>query len=343
MSVFKRPGSPFYYCGFQIEGRKFLRSTRRTSEREARAEERRIKAAEHTKLKERRTDGITIDQGFAKYWREHGHKLAWASEVERYIKQILERVNGHMLVENMTDAEVNDFVQIRSAEGGGEYAINRALAIWRAMHKRARKRWKQKTQEIDWAEFFNPESKRVRFITLDEARHLIDCSPWRLAVAIEWTLYTGCRKEETYSLTRDDIFLDRGHAIVTAKGGKRQTIWLSEQAIDLLARIEPRGRYVFDRRGHRYAFEHALAKAGISDFRWHDLRHTHATWLRQSGAPVEIVQRSLGHAAIGTTMRYAHVDDGELRDALRRLPSLAGSTAKIVSIKSLKSQGRTGK
>ena len=339
MSVFKRPGSPYYYTNFQIEGRKFLRSTKRTTEREARTEAKRLKAEELAKSKERTgRDRLSIDQGFGKYWKEHGHKLAWASEVERYIKEILSRIDPRMLIEDLTDSEVNDFVQKWTEEGRGDYALNRSLAIWRAMHRRARKRWKQKTQEIDWTDFLNPEEKRVRFGTLEEMRALIDASPLHLAVAIEWSLYTGCRQFETYGLTWDDVHLDRGYATVIAKGGRTHTVWLTEQAMDLLGRLARRGRYVFDRRGMRRAFAKALAKTGLHDFCWHDLRHTHATWLRQSGAPVEVVQRSLGHADIATTMRYAHVDDTELQDALRKLPSLAAITPKIVSIKSRKSQ-----
>jgi integrase len=167
---------------------------------------------------------------------------------------------------------------------------------------------------------------------------LIDASPRRLAEAIEWSLYTGTRKFETYGLTWTDVFLDRGYATVLAKGGRRHVVWLTEQAMDLLGRVERRGRYVFDQRGQRRAFDLAKKKVGLEDFRWHDLRHTHATWLRQSGAPLEVVQRSLGHADLAMTQRYAHVDDSELQDALRKLPSLGGITPKIVSIKSRKRQ-----
>lgn len=335
MSVFKRPGSPFYYTNFQIAGRKFLRSTKRTTEREARQEERRIKADERAKLKERAgaSNSLSIDQGFGRYWKEHGHKLAWASEVERYIGEILKRVDPQMLIEDLTDADVNDFVQQWDNDERGAYALNRSLAIWRAMHRRASKKWRQKTSEIDWADFLNDEEKRVRHATVEEMRALIDASRPSLAVAIEWSLYTGCRKSETYGLAWDEVFLDRGQAIVTAKGGRRHTVWLTEQAMDLLGRLERRGRYVFDRRGQRRAFANSVKAVGLQDFCWHDLRHTHATWLRQAGAPVEVVQRSLGHADIATTMRYAHVDDSELREALRRLPSVGITPAKIISIK----------
>jgi integrase len=339
MSIFKRAGSPYYYTEFQISGQRFLRSTRRTTEREARAEERRLKEEKRAELKERAgREQFTLDDGFGRYWDEHGQHLAWSSEVERYIQQILTRVDPHILIENLTDAEVNDFVQTRIKEGGGEYAVNRALSIWRSMHRRARTKWKQRTQVIDWTDFMNPESKRVRFLTIEEVLRLLECLPSRTALAVEWSVYTGCREAETFNLTWDDVYLDRGYAAVIAKGNKTHTVWLSEQAMDVLGRCERRGRYVFDKKNKRRAFEQALKKAGISDFCWHDLRHTFATWLRQAGAPLEIVQRACGHADLQTTQRYAHVADHELQEALRRLPSLAPGNAKIVSIKSLKSR-----
>jgi integrase len=121
-------------------------------------------------------------------------------------------------------------------------------------------------------------------------------------------------------------------------GGKTHTVWLSEQAMDVLSRCEHQSRYVFSKRNKRRAFDQGMKKAGISDFCWHDLRHTHATWLRQAGAALEVVQRSLGHADITTTQRYAHVADSELQEALRSVPSIGTSTAKIVRIKPLKNK-----
>lgn len=339
MSVFKRPGSPYYYTEFQIRGTRVCRSTRKRTEREARAEERIIKAEERTKLAAKRpTSRLTIDQGFGKYWIEHGSKLSktWASEVERYIKDILSRIDPDLKIEDLTDAEVNDYVQSHSAEGGGHYALNRALSIWRSMHKMARKKWKQATQEIDWTDFLNDEEKRVRHITIDEARILLDRIAPRTGLAVEWSLYTATRKFETFGLVWDDVHLDQGNAFVTAKGGRRHTVWLSEQAMDVLLRCERRGRYVFDKRNARKNFEAAVKKAGLQDFCWHDLRHTSATWARQAGVPVEVVQRMLGHADIETTMRYAHVVDSEVQEAMRKLPTVGTNTAKIVRLMPLK-------
>lgn len=344
MSVFKRSGSPFYYAEFQISGTRICRSTRKRTEREAKSEERIIRAQEQAKIGAKRaTNALTVDQCFGRYWIEKGSKLSpvWSREVERYIGGILARIDKDMRIEDLTDAEVNDYVQAHAAEGGGAYALNRSLSIWRSMHKMARKKWKQPTQEIDWSDFLNDEEKRVRHITIDEAQRLLDNTAPRTALAIEWSLYTATRQFETFGLVWDDVHLDQGKAIVTAKGGRRHTVWLSEQAMDVLSRCERRGRYVFDRRNARKAFEAGVKKTGLRDFRWHDLRHTAATWARQAGTPIEVVQRILGHADIETTMRYAHVADNEVQEAMRNIPRLGTNSAKIVRLIPLKKNDKS--
>lgn len=343
MSVSRRKGSPYYYAEFQIAGRRFFRSTKATTEREARAEERRLKQVIREQQRQARSavPGLTHERAFELYWQEHGQHLAatWASEVDRYCAQILERIDGDMLVSDLTDAEVNDFVQERVTEGGGTYAINRALAVWRGMHNRARTKWKQPTHAIDWSGFMNAEEQRVRWLTLEEAQRLIACLPQHVAIAVEWSLATGCREAETYGLRWDNVHMDRSYVMVAAKGGNRQIIRLTEQALDILARVPHGNGPVFDKCNQRKLFEEGLAAAGIEDFCWHDLRHTHATWLRQSGVALEVVQRSLRHTKITTTARYAHVADTELDEALRRLPSISPSQRKVIGISEKKING----
>lgn len=340
MSVFKRPGSPFYYAEFWIEGIRFLRSTKKTTEREARQEERKIKAEERAKLGDAGTSArLNLDQGFDKYWEEHGKSLAWADEVDRYIAEILARVDPKLMLEAVDDATVNDFVQRWKRENRGAYALNRALSIWRSMHYRASKKWKHKMQLVDWTDFLNDEEKRTRWITIEEAVRLISKLPPHIGLAVEWSLYTGCREAATFNLVWDDVHLDRGYATVTEKGGKRHTVWLTAHALDVLDRCVRRGRYVFSRRNKRRYFDKGLELAGIDDFSWHDLRHTHATWLGQAGAPLEVIQRSVGHASVTTTERYRHVADPELLAALQKLPSIGTITPKIVHLKPRKHKG----
>ena len=67
------------------------------------------------------------------------------------------------------------------------------------------------------------------------------------------------------------------------------------------------------------AFHVALKKAGITNFRFHDLRHTFASWLVMDGASLMEIKELLGHHDITMTMRYAHLAPDRLRDAVGRL------------------------
>jgi integrase len=75
----------------------------------------------------------------------------------------------------------------------------------------------------------------------------------------------------------------------------------------------------------RRAFEGALAKAGIKDFRSHDLRHTAASHLIMRGASLRDVQEILGDADLKMTQRYAHLSPAHLRGAVERLEGLTAT------------------
>lgn len=87
-----------------------------------------------------------------------------------------------------------------------------------------------------------------------------------------------------------------------------------------------RERYVFVsvRTGSRWkdignAWDSALEHAGITGFRFHDLRHTFATRARRAGMPLEVLQKVLGHSTIDLTMRYSHVGEEEMDEAINRM------------------------
>ena len=72
----------------------------------------------------------------------------------------------------------------------------------------------------------------------------------------------------------------------------------------------------------RTAFALALKRAGIKDFRFHDLRHTATSHLVMRGATLTDVKEILGHSDMKTTLRYAHLSPAHLRTAVDRLDGL---------------------
>jgi integrase len=92
------------------------------------------------------------------------------------------------------------------------------------------------------------------------------------------------------------------------------------------------------------AFNSAVREAGISDFKFHDLRHTAGTRLADAGADAFVIAEVLGHASLQMTKRYTHATDQRKRAALEALAKwskvgqkqeavAAGATAKVLKIK----------
>lgn len=73
-------------------------------------------------------------------------------------------------------------------------------------------------------------------------------------------------------------------------------------------------------------FKPAMKAAGIANFRWHDLRHTFASWLVQDGVPLDRVSKLLGHKSLAMTMRYAHLAPGQLENDVELLARTTRST-----------------
>src|SRR5262245_64596025 len=66
-------------------------------------------------------------------------------------------------------------------------------------------------------------------------------------------------------------------------------------------------------------FRPALRRARITNFSWHDLRHTFASRLAVAGGDIRTIQELLGHQSLAMTLRYAHLSPAHKRDAVRHL------------------------
>lgn len=71
----------------------------------------------------------------------------------------------------------------------------------------------------------------------------------------------------------------------------------------------------------------AVEAAGISNFKWHDLRHTFASWLVQDGVPLDRVSKLLGHKSLAMTMRYAHLAPNQLHEDVALLTKISTAVA----------------
>ena len=175
-------------------------------------------------------------------------------------------------------------------------------------------------------------SGRVRSLTRDEFRRLLAELPSHLADMALFSVATGLRQANVTRLQWRQVSLERRHLWVGAdqhKNGKAHSVPLNDAALEVLIRRQGDHRtHVFTYDGepiiqvNTKAWRNALVRAGIDDFRWHDLRHTFATWHREAGTPTHELQRLGGWKTQSMVERYAHVAPESLQFAAKRLDAL---------------------
>lgn len=158
--------------------------------------------------------------------------------------------------------------------------------------------------------------------------------------ALRLLLLTGSRLSEVLSSEWNAFDLDAGVWTKPSHHTKQKTeehVPLSAPALELLRAMKPRlahgplfiGRYgKLARVSLKRPWEYATERAGITDVRLHDLRHSFASHLASSGTSLAIVGKLLGHTQASTTLRYAHLQDKALRDATNQVSKLLSFPAK---------------
>lgn len=228
-------------------------------------------------------------------------------------------------------------IETRQRKQGREtlsYAVcNREVAVLRHLLRLAR-RWRliAEVPEIDMLK--EPEG-RLRFLSEAEiTRLLAACSESRnpyLTAIVTVALHTGLRKGEILGLMWDRVDFSRGVLRVTrTKNGRSREVPMDQDVDDALVKLKGRQEIglVFARGDGgawgqiRTAFAVALRRAGVADFRFHDLRHTAASHWTMRGASLKEVQELLGHQTITMTLRYSHLSPERLRTAVARLEGL---------------------
>lgn len=320
MSLFKRGDSPYWWVKFSLNGRRVQQSTG-TSER-AQAQE------FHDKLK-------------AALWEQHRlgvkPRRSWKEAVVRYIAETkhkrshdkdlahlrwLDRHFGSLSLNEITRDRVDEVKQIRLSESVSNASVNRILAVTRAVLRKAAYEW----EWIDRAPKVRllPEPQlRVRFLTMKQAKTLLKFLPEHLAAMAEFSMLTGLRQGNVRDLGWPQVDL-KGRKLWIhadqAKGGQAIPVPLPSRAVRLLkAQKGKHPERVFTFRGAPVeqvgtkAWRRALRRAGITDFRWHDLRHTWASWHAQRGTPQSVLQELGGWRSASMVRRYAHFSPEHLR------------------------------
>jgi len=318
MSLYKR-GNIWWVRFTAPNGQRVFRSAQTTNRRQAEEFE--------LKLKE-------------EYWRVHklGQRPAyrWEQAVVRYLKEAEDKAsidkditNFRWLDSRLRGVALRDIdrdrieriTQERRQEGASNATVNRMLALIRALLRKAEREWCW----IDKAPKIRllPEpNRRIRWLTREEADRLLMELPEHLRDMAAFTLATGLREANVVKLEWSQIDLAKRTAWIhpdQTKNRKAIAVPLNTDAVAILRRwVGRHKRYVFVYQGkpvtrcNNTAWRNALKRAGIEDFRWHDLRHTWASWHVQAGTPLHVLQELGGWSSYTMVQRYAHLGSEHL-------------------------------
>jgi len=258
-------------------------------------------------------------------------RRTWNDAVVRWTKETAHRATAHedlgklrwldrflrdLELEAINRALIDRIIAAKLAEGSSNATVNRILALVRAILRKAVREWEWLDRQPAIRLLKEP-SRRIRFLSREEATRLIAELPPHLADMTAFTLATGLRAANVSGLKWDQVDLERRLAWVhpdQAKARKAIAVPLNADAIEVMHRQIGKSReWVFTYKGKPVtqlstkAWYSALKRAGIGDFRWHDLRHTWASWHIQGGTPLFVLQEMGGWASASMVRKYAHL------------------------------------
>lgn len=198
--------------------------------------------------------------------------------------------------------------------------VNRMLALIRSILRHAANlEWIDRVPAI---KLLDEGEQDPRFLTREEAQALLVELPPHLAAAARFSLATGLREQNALRLPWNQVDMARRVAWVKsteAKAKQALSVPLNEVALDVLRGQQGKHRrWCFPGedggsppvRASNKSWYRAVERAGVAPLRWHDLRHTWASWHVMSGTPLEALQKLGGWRSIASVQRYAHFAPG---------------------------------
>lgn len=250
------------------------------------------------------------------------------SDVRRVLLN-LDPYLGDAMLDHVNGDLVWRIVQGEFKKGNKPATVNRYLSVLRNLLRMARDEW-QWIDTIPKIRMLQGEVERDRWLTRAEADRLIACCAPHLAALVRYALATGCRASEITGLEWDRVDLSRNTAWLNqTKNGTPRGVPLNVDAVQVLReQLGKHSRFCFTHQGEPIRWQlsntgwlGALKRAGIEDFRFHDLRHTWASWHRQAGTSCDELKDLGGWKSRTMVDRYAKFATENLLAAASRIES----------------------
>lgn len=307
MPLYRDEKSPLWYISITVKGRRIRKSTGTPDKQEAHRIHDQLKAD----LWQQKQDGVTWKDACAD-WLKHQPRDA----SDRYRLRALLTSIPDLPLDELTAADITPHIT------GAPATYNRALNLITAILNLAKRNGHLDTAPMLERKKIPPP--RIRWLTQDEWQRLDAQLPPHLKPLARFSIATGLRQHNATHLEWSQVDLRRKVAWIhadQAKAGKPIGIPLSDYALEALrGQIGQHDTWVFPYKHMKHgkevieplgqikaAWGKALQRARVDNFRWHDLRHTWATWHVQSGTPLEVLQKLGGWASYSMVLRYAHL------------------------------------
>jgi integrase len=283
------------------------------------------------------------------------YKRSWRTD-ESMIRNHLIPKLGSKAMGKISPPDVAMFINYMKSEGYASGTCNRALVLLKYSFSLAL-RWKiigLDTNPVKEIKTIKDDNKLERYLTEPQMKALThavqQCDNEVLQYIVLFLIYTGARKREVLDARWRDIdFAQRSWRIPKTKSSKVRHIPLSTGAVQVLTKLRDDihenfldDQFIFANPNTGkpfvsffYSWNSARIRAGLPDFRIHDLRHSFASYLVNAGRSLYEVQELLGHADIKTTSRYAHLNRERLVAAVEVVPQID------ISLQEPKTQAKT--
>lgn len=316
MAIYKQEKSGVWYIDFtSANGKRIRQSAGTKNKQQAQELHDQLKAQAWRVKNVGEKPRYSWQQAVVRYLTENANQKSLES-TKTALRYLDTKLNGFNLCD-ITKTVIDNIRLHKKSTGVKAGTVNRQMTVLRAILNAA--------QEWGWLEsapkvkMLADDSARVRFLTHDEAARLLAELPLRFRVMARFTLATGLRAGNVIGLEWSNVNLKKRVAWIDAKNsksGKAIVVPLNDDAMAVLrGQIGIHETKVFDYNISQLStntFQAAVKRAGLSDFRWHDLRHTWASWHIQNGTPINVLKELGGWADLEMVLRYAHLNSEHL-------------------------------
>lgn len=280
-----------------------------------------------TKIKRELIDGTQLgkkdrkllDDAVAR-WVEENQDLKWIKSASNHIEQVKDLIEGAYLDEaNRVAEQVKERARARNWSAA---TTNRRLSIIRRVANLAYKEWDWLDQPVgDKITMTRGEKSREVFLSQEDVWKIAD-SAGRSDVRdlILMAAYTGMRLGELFKLDPEESIEDGWIVLRGAqtKTEKPRAVPIHKDIAEVVERAIP---FTRSEKYYNKWFRKAADEAGFPHVRFHDLRHTNASWLAKAGVHPTAIRDLLGHSSLSVTSKYSHLFRDQLQDAVGMIQS----------------------